>query len=100
MALYASSYGIIRWFRRHERDDYLGTDEEEVTVYRISLWLCTFSLSVAVGAALLLPLSILSNEVLILYPKSYYVKWLNSSLIQGKFKARVSLSKFDHSGDM
>ncbi|XP_044726628.1 protein Lilipod isoform X2 [Chrysoperla carnea] len=83
MVLYVSSYGIIRWFRRKEREDYFGTDEDEVTVYRISLWLCTFSLSVAVGAALLLPLSILSNEVLILYPKSYYVKWLNSSLIQG-----------------
>lgn len=48
-----------------------------------SLWLCTFSLAVAVGAALLLPISIASNEVLILYPNSYYVKWLNSSLIQG-----------------
>nr|CAD7400583.1 unnamed protein product [Timema cristinae] len=48
-----------------------------------SLWLCTFSLAVSVGAALLLPISIVSNEVLILYPSSYYVKWLNSSLIQG-----------------
>lgn len=52
-------------------------------VYRISLWLCTFSLAVAVGASLLLPISIASNEVLLLYPNSYYVKWLNSSLIQG-----------------
>lgn len=45
--------------------------------------MCTFSLAVAVGAALLLPISIASNEILILYPNSYYVKWLNSSLIQG-----------------
>nr|KAG5695077.1 hypothetical protein BaRGS_032570 [Batillaria attramentaria]KAG5707139.1 hypothetical protein BaRGS_011850 [Batillaria attramentaria] len=28
-------------------------------------------------------MSIVSNEVLHLYPKSYYVKWLNTSLIQG-----------------
>uniref|UniRef100_A0A1B0CLH0 Uncharacterized protein n=1 Tax=Lutzomyia longipalpis TaxID=7200 RepID=A0A1B0CLH0_LUTLO len=47
------------------------------------LWMCTFSLAIAIGAALLLPLSIASNEVLTLYPNSYYVKWLNSSLIQG-----------------
>lgn len=33
---------------------------------------------------MLLPVSIASNEVLLLYPNSYYVKWLNSSLIQGK----------------
>lgn len=46
--------------------------------------MCTFSLAVAIGAALLLPVSIASNEVLLLYPNSYYVKWLNSSLIQGK----------------
>lgn len=51
--------------------------------YIFSLWLCTLSLAVAVGAALLLPFSIASNEVLLLYPNSYYVKWLNSSLVQG-----------------
>nr|CAD7266967.1 unnamed protein product [Timema shepardi] len=50
------------------------------------MWLCTFSLAVSVGAALLLPISIVSNEVLILYPSSYYVKWLNSSLIQGRYR--------------
>uniref|UniRef100_A0A182MKH3 Protein LMBR1L n=1 Tax=Anopheles culicifacies TaxID=139723 RepID=A0A182MKH3_9DIPT len=83
LLLYLGSYALINRFRRRDRDDLFATDEDEVTVYRISLWLCSFSLSVAVGAALLLPISIASNEVLILYPNSYYVKWLNSSLIQG-----------------
>lgn len=55
-----------------------------LTIFLYSSWLCTFSMAVAVGAALLLPVSIASNEVLLLYPNSYYVKWLNSSLIQGK----------------
>uniref|UniRef100_A0A8C7CPE3 Limb development membrane protein 1 like n=1 Tax=Oncorhynchus kisutch TaxID=8019 RepID=A0A8C7CPE3_ONCKI len=45
------------------------------------LWLCTFTLSVSVGAVLLLPLSILSNEVLLSFPQSYYMQWLNGSLI-------------------
>ena len=83
LLLYLSSYTLIGRFRRRDREEYLSSDEDEAMVYRISLWLCTFSLAVSVGAALLLPISIASNEVLIIYPKSYYVKWLNSSLIQG-----------------
>ncbi|KAJ9579896.1 hypothetical protein L9F63_004447, partial [Diploptera punctata] len=83
LLLYISSYAIIRRFRRHDKEDCFSTDEDELTVYRISLWLCTFSLAVSVGAALLLPISIVSNEILLYYPNSYYVKWLNSSLIQG-----------------
>ncbi|KAM9431161.1 limb region 1 homolog-like protein isoform 2-T2 [Salvelinus alpinus] len=47
------------------------------------LWLCTFTLSVAVCAVLLLPISILSNEVLLTFPHSYYMQWLNGSLIHG-----------------
>uniref|UniRef100_A0A3B5LMI5 Limb development membrane protein 1-like n=1 Tax=Xiphophorus couchianus TaxID=32473 RepID=A0A3B5LMI5_9TELE len=47
------------------------------------LWLCTFTLSVAVCAVLLLPISILSNEVLLTFPHSYYMEWLNGSLIHG-----------------
>ena len=108
LLLYIGSFALIGRFRRRDREDLYSTDDDEMTVYRIryvrqtryqlhiikninvfilhsfhSLWLCTFSLAVAVGAALLLPISIASNEVLILYPNSYYVKWLNSSLIQG-----------------
>lgn len=81
--LYFLAYFIIEKYRRRDNDDYYTADEDEVLVYRISLWLCTFSLAVSLGSAFLLPISIVSNEVLILYPKSYYVKWLNSSLIQG-----------------
>ena len=74
---------MISRFRWKDREDYLSGDDDEVTVYRISLWLCAVALAISIGATLLLPISIASNEVLILYPNSYYVKWLNSSLIQG-----------------
>ena len=83
--LYLVSFMLIEKFRRRDSEDYFTGDEDEVKVYRISLWLCTFALAVSLGSALLLPVSIVSNEVLILYPNSYYVKWLNSSLIQGEF---------------
>lgn len=48
-------------------------------------WLCTFTLTVSLGAVLLLPMSIFSNEIMIMYPNSYYIKWLNGSLIHGKW---------------
>lgn len=54
-----------------------------LTVPPPRLWLCTFTLSVAVCAVLLLPISILSNEVLLTFPHSYYMEWLNGSLIHG-----------------
>lgn len=52
-------------------------------VYKISFAICTFSLAVSAGSVLLLPISSISNEVLHRYPKSWYIKWLNSSLIYG-----------------
>lgn len=79
--LYVVSYCLINIFRQR-RDD-IAQDIEDDWVYRISLWLCTFTLSVSIGAALLLPVSIVSNELLLMYRSSYYVKWLNSSLIHG-----------------
>lgn len=57
----------------------------------VRLWLCTFTLAVSAGAVLLLPISIVSNEVLLLYPKSYYVQWLNSSLIHGQYCTAVQV---------
>ncbi|XP_077160513.1 limb region 1 protein homolog isoform X2 [Paroedura picta] len=35
------------------------------------------------GAVLLLPFSIISNEILLSFPQSYYIQWLNGSLIHG-----------------
>lgn len=83
LALNLASFAAIGRFRRRDREDFFSSDDDEATVYKISMWLCTFSLAIAGGAALLLPVSIASNEVLTLYPQSYYVQWLNHSLIQG-----------------
>lgn len=82
--MYVISYLVLRTYLFAEKQvDKLDQDNGEATVHRISLGMCTFALTVAVGAALLLPISILSNEILLLYPSSYYVKWLNSSLVSG-----------------
>lgn len=52
------------------------------------LELCTFTLAVALGAVLLLPFSIISNEVLLSLPRNYYIQWLNGSLIHGTWLGR------------
>uniref|UniRef100_A0A8C6LFB6 Limb development membrane protein 1 like n=1 Tax=Nothobranchius furzeri TaxID=105023 RepID=A0A8C6LFB6_NOTFU len=62
--------------RPHRRNSQLKKKNQK-------LWLCTFTLSVSVSAVLLLPISILSNEVLLMFPHSYYMQWLNGSLIHG-----------------
>lgn len=48
------------------------------------LWMCTFTLAVSLGAVLLLPFSIISNEVLLSFPQNYYIQWLNGSLVHGE----------------
>ncbi|RMX41752.1 hypothetical protein pdam_00005592 [Pocillopora damicornis] len=79
--LYGISHAILSTYKR--RRDELDSDDEDAFVYRISFWLCTFTLTVSLGAVLLLPMSIFSNEIMIMYPNSYYIKWLNGSLIHG-----------------
>lgn len=77
--LYFVSYFIITRYKR-KADDH---EDEDAIVNRISLYLCTFTLAVSAGAVLLLPFSIVSNEILLSFPKNYYIQWLNGSLIHG-----------------
>ncbi|XP_045685681.1 protein LMBR1L isoform X1 [Phyllostomus hastatus] len=63
--------------------EFTTVDDEDATVNKIALELCTFTLAVSLGAVLLLPFSIISNEVLLSLPRNYYIQWLNGSLIHG-----------------
>ncbi|KAL7294824.1 protein Lilipod [Trichogramma pretiosum] len=83
LILYTLSYILINRLRPGGGEDYYENDDDDVLVYRISLWLCATALAISIGATLLLPVSIASNEFLLLYPDSCNVEWLNSSLIQG-----------------
>ncbi|NWI21289.1 LMBRL protein, partial [Crypturellus soui] len=82
VSLYLLCHFIITHFKKHT-DFAQVHDDEDAAVNRIALALCTFTLAVALGAVLLLPFSILSNEVLLRFPHSYYVQWLNGSLVHG-----------------
>ncbi|XP_061411223.1 protein LMBR1L-like isoform X2 [Lethenteron reissneri] len=79
--LYITSYLIITRFKK--RTDFILGDDEDAMVNRIALWMCTFTLAVSLAAALLLPFSIVSNEVLLSLPHNYYMQWLNGSLVHG-----------------
>ncbi|RWS11993.1 Protein LMBR1L-like protein [Dinothrombium tinctorium] len=81
ITLYGWSYCLISSFMKRRED--LFADEEDALVYRISFWMCAFSFAISIGATLLLPFSIVTNEVLLLYPDSFYIQWLNESLIHG-----------------
>ncbi|NXL06490.1 LMBRL protein, partial [Mesembrinibis cayennensis] len=81
-SLYILCHFIITHFKKHT--DFAAVhDDEDAAVDRIALGLCTFTLAVALGAVLLLPFSIISNEVLLSFPQNYYIQWLNGSLIHG-----------------
>nr|XP_056718969.1 protein LMBR1L [Euleptes europaea] len=80
-SLYILCHFILTRFKRNT--DFTVDDDEDAAVNRIALWLCTFTLAVSLGAVLLLPFSIISNEVLLSFPQNYYIQWLNGSLIHG-----------------
>nr|XP_034375043.1 limb region 1 protein homolog isoform X4 [Arvicanthis niloticus] len=77
--LYVVSYFIIKRYKRKSDEQ----EDEDAIVNRISLFLSTFTLAVSGGAVLLLPFSIISNEILLAFPQNYYIQWLNGSLIHG-----------------
>ncbi|XP_023966191.2 protein LMBR1L isoform X2 [Chrysemys picta bellii] len=81
-SLYILCHFIITRFKKHA-DFSTVEDDEDAAVDRIALSMCTFTLAVSLGAVLLLPFSILTNEVLLLFPHNYYIQWLNGSLIHG-----------------
>uniref|UniRef100_A0A452HEP9 Uncharacterized protein n=1 Tax=Gopherus agassizii TaxID=38772 RepID=A0A452HEP9_9SAUR len=81
-SLYILCHFIITRFKKHA-DFTTVQDDEDAAVDRIALSMCTFTLAVSLGAVLLLPFSIVTNEVLLLFPHNYYIQWLNGSLIHG-----------------
>ncbi|XP_061022198.1 limb region 1 protein homolog isoform X2 [Dama dama] len=86
--LYIVSYFIITRYKRKSDEQ----EDEDAIVNRISLFLSTFTLAVSAGAVLLLPFSIISNEILLSFPQNYYIQWLNGSLIHGGFFTRYVLT--------
>lgn len=83
--LYFGAYYFLSYLRKTEQDeeDFLPVSWEDTIVYQISFGICAFALAVSAGSVMLLPISSISNEILHHYPASWYIKWLNASLIHG-----------------
>ena len=79
--LYALALFTIKYLRRSKESDEYVLDYEDAIADRVSILLCTFTLATCFGAVLLLPMSIIANEVIIITPQSFYWKWLNTSLL-------------------
>lgn len=71
--LYIFSHFIIRAFAKKIKD-------ESDRVY-LSMFLCTVCLTIALAAMLLLPITIVSNEIIYNFPNSYYTQWLHRELV-------------------
>ncbi|KAL6058112.1 Limb region 1 -like protein, variant 2 [Balamuthia mandrillaris] len=78
LLLYAGANLLLHRFWRKN----VAYDEEMDRSF-IAATLCTLSLTIAMGAVLLVPVTIISNEIMVSYSKSWYVKWLNRELIFG-----------------
>nr|XP_039249995.1 protein LMBR1L-like isoform X1 [Styela clava] len=92
IVLYIAAYCIIVFLhRKKERDEWYG-GEDEAKVYRISLYLCAATLAVSISAILMLPMSMIGNEIVHLFPGSYWVQWLNGALIHSLWDWTYALS--------
>ncbi|KAJ8370054.1 hypothetical protein SKAU_G00100820 [Synaphobranchus kaupii] len=84
ICLYILSYFIITHFKKTFCVcEFVSDDSEEATVNRIALWLCTFTLSVSMGAVLLLPSPSCPNEGAALLPAQLLHAVAHGSLIHG-----------------
>uniref|UniRef100_A0A915PZN5 Uncharacterized protein n=1 Tax=Setaria digitata TaxID=48799 RepID=A0A915PZN5_9BILA len=92
ICLYLISYSIIRLLKGRSDNDELYAGGEDFFVFRVSLWMCTWSLAVSMGAATLLPFSVIGSEIIQAYPGSYYFQWLNWPLIHSLWNYIFALS--------
>lgn len=60
--LYALSCSIISYYSKRFGDEF-RVDIEEYRTYKISTWMCAFTLAISIAAFLLLPVSITTNEI-------------------------------------
>ncbi|GAU92962.1 LMBR1-2 [Ramazzottius varieornatus] len=57
--------------------------DDDAFATRFLVLASTVALTVSEGAILLLPFSVVANEIMHSYPDSYYFQWISSSLIHG-----------------
>jgi len=81
ITLYVFSYmKLLKYHCKKERDSWDHADVD-AKAHRVALYICAAMGAISIGAILMLPLSMLGNEVVHLYPRSYWVQWINGALV-------------------
>lgn len=75
LLLYSFSHIIMKYFKKPNGEAEGETDSS------LTIFLFTLSLSISLASIMLLPITIISHEILIHYPNNYYIQWLNRDLI-------------------
>ncbi|KAI2799644.1 Limb region 1 -like protein [Blomia tropicalis] len=75
---------IISRYKNIDLNSEVPSSRTDRLTYWVAIKLCMFGLAIAIGIALLLPMTIISNEILLLYPENEYpnLRWLNDNLIK------------------
>ncbi|VDK20699.1 unnamed protein product [Taenia asiatica] len=81
-ALLPLSYTLVV-SRRKCKEPYLSKDD--IYVHSFVMGICTATMALSIIMFFMLPLSILANEVLILFPDCYYVQWISAGLLRTFF---------------
>eukprot|EP01104_Vermistella_antarctica_P003954 TRINITY_DN1435_c0_g2_i1.p1 TRINITY_DN1435_c0_g2~~TRINITY_DN1435_c0_g2_i1.p1 ORF type:complete len:553 (-),score=91.23 TRINITY_DN1435_c0_g2_i1:174-1832(-) len=61
---------------------YLQRTDDEADKSYIPMFLCTLGFTITIAAIGVIPLTILSNEIMLVYPHQHIVYWLNRQLVQ------------------
>ncbi|PRP81280.1 hypothetical protein PROFUN_04515 [Planoprotostelium fungivorum] len=67
-------YRVETYYREHEYIDSIAAEK---------FILCIIGATSAVGATLIVPITITSHQILVNYPNNWYVQWLRTDLISG-----------------
>ena len=76
------SYIIVT--SRQKKDETFAS-KDDISVHSYVVGICAVTITLSVIMVLMLPLSIIANEILILFPDCYYVQWINAGLLHNFF---------------
>ncbi|OTF69983.1 LMBR1L-like protein [Euroglyphus maynei] len=78
------SNAIISKYRNRDLNSEVPSTRQDRLTYYVAVKLCMFGLAIALAIGLLLPMTIISNEILLIYPEDQYpnLQWLNDKLIK------------------
>ncbi|KAA0185956.1 hypothetical protein FBUS_06098 [Fasciolopsis buskii] len=79
--LFAVAHLALQYFAARPDPD-VRQDRADRVIHQLVFGICTFTLTISLTGFSLLPFSIAANEVLLGFPQSYYVQWIDTDLLK------------------